>query len=119
MNRRSACLSVSILLSVYIYLSISNVSAQIPAKPFDNSRFFSIDSIRIHCRIWNENLVHPRGKVLLVHGFVGSTFSWRENIDTLVKSGYYVVAVDLPGFGYSDRSLKVNQSQSNKARIVS
>jgi pimeloyl-ACP methyl ester carboxylesterase len=118
MNFRLPYLPVSILLSICIYLCNSVLSAQIPDKPFDNSRIFMIDSIRIHCRIWNEQLVHPRGKVLLVHGFVGSTFSWRENIDTLVKSGYYVVAVDLPGFGYSDRNPSVNQSQSNKARIL-
>jgi 2-hydroxy-6-oxonona-2,4-dienedioate hydrolase len=28
------------------------------------------------------------------------------------------VAVDLPGFGYSDRSLRVNQSQTNRARLL-
>jgi pimeloyl-ACP methyl ester carboxylesterase len=55
---------------------------------------------------------------LLVHGFLGSTFSWRENFDTLAKSNYKVVAIDLPGFGYSDRSLKVNQSHSNRARLL-
>ena len=49
---------------------------------------------------------------------MGSTFSWRENFDTLVKYRYKIIAVDLPGFGYSDRNRKVNQSQSNRSRLL-
>jgi pimeloyl-ACP methyl ester carboxylesterase len=74
--------------------------------------------VEFHYRIWNDTLKQSRGKVLLIHGFMGSTFSWRENFDTLAGSGYKVIAIDLPGFGYSDRSLKVNQSQSNRARLL-
>ena len=88
------------------------------AKPFPESRFTSIDSASFHYRVWNDQLADPKGKVLLIHGFVGSTFCWRENIDTLVKEGYFVVAVDLPGAGFSDRSLMINQSQSNRARML-
>jgi pimeloyl-ACP methyl ester carboxylesterase len=53
----------------------------------------------------------------LIHGFCGSTFCWRENIDTLARANYRVVAVDVPGFGYSSRNLH-NQSHSNRARIL-
>ena len=91
---------------------------QIPERPFPNSRFAVVDSLRIHYRIWNEADHHPRGKVLLIHGFCGSTFCWRYNCDTLAGAGYMVVAIDLPGFGYSDRSPKINQSQSNRARMI-
>ena len=96
----------------------NDLRAQDLAKPFLNSHYIMVDSVRFHYRIWNDTVKHPRGKVVLVHGFLGSTFSWRKNFDTLVRSGYKVVAVDLPGFGYSDRSLKVNQSQSNRARLL-
>ncbi|MCK9421511.1 MAG: alpha/beta hydrolase [Bacteroidales bacterium] len=90
----------------------------IPVKPFENSRFEVIDSLRIHYRVWNEDLPNSSGKVLLIHGFCGSTFCWRNNYDTLVKAHYKVYAVDLPGFGYSERSVKLNQSQSNRARMI-
>lgn len=92
--------------------------AQAPSKPFENSHFVRIDSATIHYRLYNDTLEHPRGKVLLVHGFCGSTFCWRNNIDTLVKAGYLVVAIDLPGFGYSDRNLSVNQSHSGRAKLI-
>ncbi len=90
---------------------------QDPTGPYSNSHFMLVDSVRIHYREWNENLAHAKGNILLVHGFCGSTFCWRENADTLAKSGYRVVAIDLPGFGYSSRDLQ-NQSNSNRARIL-
>ena len=87
-----------------------------PVKPYNNSHFYKVDSAVIHYRIYNEP--GQKGKVLLVHGFCGSTFCWRKNIDTLLKAGYQVVAIDLPGFGYSDRNLHVNQSNSGRARMI-
>jgi pimeloyl-ACP methyl ester carboxylesterase len=87
-------------------------------KPYPNSHFQKIDSATFHYRIFNEGAKDPKGKVLLVHGFCGSTFCWRNNIDALVKAGYLVLAIDLPGFGYSDRNLSVNQSQSGRARLI-
>jgi pimeloyl-ACP methyl ester carboxylesterase len=87
-------------------------------KPFINSRFLEADSVTFHYRIWNDMLPVPKGKVLFVHGFCGSTMSWRMNWDTLVQAGYRVVAVDLPGFGYSERDPDINQSQSNRARLL-
>ena len=40
--------------------------------------------------------------VLLIHGLRGSIESWTHNIDDLAKR-FRVVAVDLPGFGLSDK----------------
>jgi len=90
----------------------------IPEKPYENSRFAWVDSVRIHYRIWNDTLPNPRGKIILIHGFCGSTFCWRNNFDALAAARYQVVAIDLPGFGYSQRSASLNQSQSNRARLL-
>jgi pimeloyl-ACP methyl ester carboxylesterase len=90
--------------------------SQPPQKPYDNSHYARPDSVTIHYRTWNGDLPNPKGKVLLIHGFCGSTFCWRNSYDTLVKSGYKVVAIDLPGFGYSERSATLNQSQSYRAK---
>jgi pimeloyl-ACP methyl ester carboxylesterase len=106
-----------------LLLTVFNASAgfpkgEIPARPFENSHFAVIDSTRIHYRTWNEDLQKPRGKVLLIHGFCGSTFSWRFTYDTLVAAHYKVIAIDLPGFGYSERDSSLNQSQSNRGRLI-
>jgi 2-hydroxy-6-oxonona-2,4-dienedioate hydrolase len=96
----------------------SRVASQVLQPPYENSHFIEVDSVSFHFRTWNENLEHPKGKILLVHGFCGSTFCWRNNFDTLAAAGYKVIAVDLPGFGYSDRSGTINQSQSNRAFML-
>lgn len=47
---------------------------------------------------------NTRPPLLLLHGFLASTFTWREIIDPLARSGR-VVAFDRPGFGLSARPL--------------
>lgn len=54
-----------------------------------------------------EQLVHieqaGRGEpVILIHGFGASTYAWRKVLPTLAES-FRVVAVDLNGFGYTQR----------------
>jgi pimeloyl-ACP methyl ester carboxylesterase len=41
--------------------------------------------------------------ILLLHGLGHSTHGWRKVIEPLAAGGYRVMAVDLPGFGYSDK----------------
>lgn len=40
--------------------------------------------------------------VLLIHGFLDSSYTWRRVIP-LLRDRYRVIALDLPGFGYSDK----------------
>jgi pimeloyl-ACP methyl ester carboxylesterase len=40
--------------------------------------------------------------VVLLHGFPGLAFSWRNQIPALVDAGYRVIAPDLRGYGLSD-----------------
>jgi pimeloyl-ACP methyl ester carboxylesterase len=70
---------------------------------FSNSRYVQVDDVRLHVRDWagNNTGMCP---VLLVHGFAGSTFSFRELAPALAKAGHPVLAIDLPGYGYSQRS---------------
>jgi pimeloyl-ACP methyl ester carboxylesterase len=45
--------------------------------------------------------------VMLLHGFGGSTFTWRDTIQPLVDAGYRVVAYDRPPFGLSEKSANI------------
>jgi pimeloyl-ACP methyl ester carboxylesterase len=113
-----ACICFCLLFfSGFFFPRAMEISAQEQPAPYPNSHFIVIDSVRIHYRSWNEDPAHARGNVLLIHGFCGSTFCYRENTAVLAEAGYRVVAVDVPGFGYSGRNL-VNQSFSNRARIL-
>lgn len=45
--------------------------------------------------------------ILLIHGFNGSTFSWRANLDAVADAtGCRVIAYDRPPFGLSERALE-------------
>ncbi|GLC33646.1 hypothetical protein PLESTB_000099400 [Pleodorina starrii] len=42
--------------------------------------------------------------VVLVHGYGASSYHWRYNVPALAEAGYQVFAVDLLGFGYSEKA---------------
>jgi pimeloyl-ACP methyl ester carboxylesterase len=45
--------------------------------------------------------------VLLIHGFGASVGHWRNNIPALAAAGYRTYAIDLLGFGGSDKPPQV------------
>jgi pimeloyl-ACP methyl ester carboxylesterase len=45
----------------------------------------------------------PLLPLLLIHGLGGSIESWTKNIEDLAKRNLRVIALDLPGFGFSDK----------------
>jgi pimeloyl-ACP methyl ester carboxylesterase len=45
--------------------------------------------------------------ILLIHGFRANTFTWRYLIDPLAEAGYHVWAIDLIGYGLSDKPSEV------------
>ena len=54
---------------------------------------------------------------VLIHGYGASTFSFRETIPAL-SPRYTVAALDLPGFGYTDRSAERRLSSTAQAEVV-
>lgn len=55
--------------------------------------------------------------VLLVHGFGASTFTWR-NIAPALAEDYRVIAVDLKGFGQSDKPFDERYSVFDQAELL-
>lgn len=74
------------------------------AEPFANSRFESIAGVQVHTRHWPAAGAGRGCPVLLLHGFGGSTYSFRELAPALAAAGHPVWAIDLPAYGYSDRT---------------
>ncbi|MEI6817615.1 MAG: alpha/beta hydrolase, partial [Bacteroidota bacterium] len=111
----------SLLLMLFILPYAFSVPGYVPdsdSKPFAESHFAKVDGVLIHFREWKPAKENGKGSILLVNGFAGSTFSWRRNIDTLVSSGYHVVAVDVPPFGYSSKQKNVNHSTTSNAQMI-
>ena len=99
-------------------MPLSEASAQLPDKPFANSQYVEVDGIVLHCRTWNPQAEQYLGKVLLIHGLGASTYSWEQTADALSQAGYWVIAADLPGFGYSSRQSGLDHSQKRRSSIA-
>ncbi len=75
-------------------------------------RIVDVDGVGVH---YVERGSGPA--IVLVHGFGGHTFSFRHLIPDLAKD-HRVVALDLKGFGYSERPKKSDYSLGAQARLV-
>jgi abhydrolase domain-containing protein 6 len=62
------------------------------------SKFINLDSCLLHYFAFEHP--DPRGTVLLVHGLGTSASTWLHILPALIKE-HRVIAVDLPGFGFS------------------
>lgn len=62
-------------------------------------KYVLVDGIKIRYIDQNKN-GHP---VIFIHGLGGSIESWDNNIRQLISSELRIVALDLPGFGLSDK----------------
>ena len=81
----------------------------------DNGSFVELDGVLLYYEMMGDAANPP---ILLLHGFGGSTFTWRYLMPDLADAGYYVVAVDLPPFGLSDKNPDLTYSREWMAQQV-
>ncbi len=68
--------------------------------PGTTNQTATVGGVRLHYRLGGN----PDGPpVLLWHGFLGTSYSWREVMPALAEEGYAVLAADMRGFGDSDK----------------
>lgn len=93
---------------------VREVPARSLAGPED--RFVTVDGLDLRYRTWGEP---GPGKptAVLIHGFANSLQSFRL-LAPLLTSGYYVVAVDMPGYGLSAKPADFDYHNPNQARVV-
>jgi pimeloyl-ACP methyl ester carboxylesterase len=84
-----------------------------PALDAPGGGHLVVDGQHIHYEDEGKGLT-----IVLIHGFGGSTYSWRKNIKPLAEAGYRVLALDLIGFGYSERSSRPVYTGTAHARLV-
>lgn len=88
-----------------------------PARPYPDSVFVELPLATVHCRV-SEPEGGERGRILLIHGLAGSTYSWRRQYASLSAAGYRVVAVDVPPFGFSRRADGYAADAAGRARLL-
>lgn len=75
-----------------------------------------IKGISLHYELYKQDEMKP--VLVLLHGFLSSSFSFRRLIPFLTKD-YTILSVDLPPFGKSDKSTRFTYSYSNIAFVIS
>jgi pimeloyl-ACP methyl ester carboxylesterase len=85
-------------------------------KHADRSHFVAVDGVRVHYQEFGD----PHGPVLLlIHGFTASTYVWKSVAPMLGDEGFRVIAVDLLGFGYSEKPAAFDYTINSQARFIS
>lgn len=96
---------ISIICIVAIMISsfgIMAFGADTSYKPYENSQYFSYGEYDIHYRVIPAQC-NFKGRIMMLHGFMCSTYAWRNMALEMSKKGYECVLADLPNFGYSTR----------------
>jgi pimeloyl-ACP methyl ester carboxylesterase len=95
-----------------------------PASPFESlvpeSKFVSVDGIEIHYLQLVPKTTQAVQDVVLLHGIGASTFVWRYLFATFQArhSGCRITAFDLPGFGKSSKSRKLDLGLDAQANSI-
>ncbi|WP_156781852.1 alpha/beta fold hydrolase [Leptospira tipperaryensis] len=110
-----------ILFSIFILHCGLFVETIPPGKILDEGEydhFLKLDEVNFHY----QDFPGTKGDIFLLHGFGSSTYTWKETIPYLRKSGYRIVVLDMKGFGWSDKPLdsdySVDQLQSEVAAFL-
>ena len=81
-----------------------------------NSHFVSVDGARIHFQEFGNAGDPP---IVLIHGYTASTYVWRLVAPQIADAGFHVIAVDLLGFGFSEKPRWFDYSIDSQARMIS
>jgi pimeloyl-ACP methyl ester carboxylesterase len=72
--------------------------------------------VRIY--VEEQNADSAQATIVFIHGFGGSTFSWRRNAPFFAGRGYRVVSLDMKGFGLSYKDSASDYSHLEQARLL-
>lgn len=81
----------------------------------ENSHFVQVDGARIHFQEFGDR---SKPTILLIHGYTASLYVWKTVAPMFAAEGFHVVALDLLGFGYSDKPSWFDYSIGSQARMV-
>ena len=82
----------------------------------EHGRFLDIDGASIY--VEEQNPESTQATIVFVHGFGGSTFSWRHNVPFFAGQGYRVVSLDMKGFGLSYKDFASDYSHPAQAGLL-
>src|SRR5687767_493796 len=82
----------------------------------DRSHFVNVDGMGIHYQAFGDRSKPP---IILIHGYTASVYVWKSTAPLLAEAGFHVIALDLLGFGFSNKPSWFDYSIQSQARMVS
>lgn len=82
----------------------------------EHSHFVNVEGARLHYQEFGDR---RRPTLLLIHGYTASLFVWHKVAPMLAGAGFHVIAIDLVGFGYSEKPRWFDYSIPSQAHMVS
>jgi pimeloyl-ACP methyl ester carboxylesterase len=92
-------LALAALLITGCGLCVETIPSGIIPDKTEKDHMTAIDGVRYHY----TEYAGPGKNVVLIHGFAASTYTWEECAKLLQKEGFHVWALDMKGFGWSDK----------------
>jgi len=80
-------------------LLVPTIDPGVIVDPTAHDHFVRIDGVKYHYLLYPG----PGPTLVMVHGFASSTYTWEQIAPPLNRLGYNIVALDLKGFGWSDK----------------
>ena len=81
----------------------------------ENSHFVQVDGARVHYQEFGDS---SKPTIILIHGYTASLYVWKTVAPMLADAGFHIVALDLLGFGYSEKPSWFDYAISSQARVV-
>jgi len=81
----------------------------------ENSHFVEVDGVTVHYQEFGD-AANPT--LILIHGYTASTYVWQTVAPMLADENFHVVAVDLLGFGFSEKPAWFEYSIVSQARMI-
>jgi 2-hydroxymuconate-semialdehyde hydrolase len=81
----------------------------------ENSHFVQVDGARVHYQEFGDA---SKPTIVLIHGYTASLYVWKTVAPMFADGGFHVVALDLLGFGYSEKPSWFDYAISSQARVV-
>ena len=82
----------------------------------ENSHFMYVDGAQVHYQEFGDPSNPP---VILIHGYTASVYVWKTTAPLLADAGFRVIAIDLVGFGYSEKPSWFDYSIQSQSRMIS
>ena len=85
---------ICVIAVIFSSLTVFSFAGNEDFKPYDDSRFFEYGDYEIHYRVVPAE-GEMKGRIMMLHGFLCSTYAWRNMAEILSEEGYECVMAEI------------------------